>query len=144
MFEIPTLTDYSFKEIEQNLNAIKQCVKNDRFKLSLGQKREANQNFVLNYNLTRERQRQLLLKLTSYDFCHCLINERYGHEHEDLLVFMPKMVLRDCFGIEKQVTLYIKLNLVTASRTPITIIISMHEARYEPNYCFLKRGRERT
>jgi hypothetical protein len=136
-----TLTDYTFSEIENNLFAIKQCILRDRFKLALGEKREANQEFILNFNLNRERQRQLLLEVRTDDFCHGLMNERYGHEHEDLLVFMPKMILRNCFGEKKQITLYLKMNLVTTAKTPITIIISMHEALYEPLYCFPERRR---
>ena len=75
-------TDYSYDQIEAVLSKIKNCIKKNKYQISLNPRREDNLEFISRYNLRKEDQKSILLGIETDDFCYSLQNEHEGFEHE--------------------------------------------------------------
>lgn len=95
-----------------------------------------NKHFFEDYNLTSERQKDIILKLQVEDFCHSLNNIKVGYEHEILYVFSPKVNLFNFNGDEETLDLYIKFNLINKKNGSFVVVISLHKRNKPITYCF--------
>ena len=127
-------TDYSYDQIEAVLSKIKNCIKKNKYQISLNPRREDNLEFISRYNLRKEDQKSILLGIETDDFCYSLQNEHEGFEHEILYVFAPEVDLISAFGEDKTVVVYVKFNLIEES--DYTVVISFHELHYPISYLF--------
>lgn len=128
--------DYTKEKITGILSSILDCISEDRYIISRNENRQENNDFIAEYNLNSERQKQILLGITPEDFCHSLMNTNVGYEHEVLYVFVPQIRLFNFGGIEKLVDVYIKFNLIDYYGGKRTIIISFHKRNKPISYCF--------
>ncbi|KRQ87076.1 hypothetical protein ABG79_00874 [Caloramator mitchellensis] len=104
--------NYTREEINVILEMIQDCVREGRFIISKNENRQENIDFINEYNLNSIRQKEILLKIKTEDFCHSLHNTKIGFEHEVLYVFCPKNTLFNIDGIEEIVDIYTKFNLI--------------------------------
>ena len=119
--------NYTREQIDEVLGKIKYCVENGSYTISLNENRQENIDFINEYNITTKKQRQLLLGITTDDFCHSLKNKRKGFEHETLYVFVPTVVLKDAYNNPVSLNVYTKFNIIETRRGDFTVVISFHK-----------------
>ena len=103
------------------------CVRESRFIISKNENRQENIDFLNEYNLSSRRQKEILLKIQTEDFCHSLQNTKIGFEHEVLYVFCPQVMLFNFDGIEELVDIYTKFNLIDNDNKKLVLVISFHK-----------------
>jgi hypothetical protein len=128
--------NYTRDQIEAVLQTIHDCVMRGHFTIAKNENRYENRNFINNYNLNYERQKDILLKIEPEDFCHTLKNTKIGYEHEILYVFCPQMLLFNFEGEEEQVDIYTKFNIIECDAGTRVITISFHKKSKPVYYLF--------
>jgi hypothetical protein len=118
------------------LGQIHDCVRSNRFTVSVNDSREENRRFIYEYNLTHAKIAELLLAIDVADFCHSLRNIKPGYEHETLYVFCPQVQLYNLTGNRERVDVYTKFNLITTAGGNRVVVISLHPRNKPINYCF--------
>ncbi len=127
--------NYTYEEIESVLNEIKSYIKEDKYQVSMNNKRKENREFNVKYNLTAKIRKEILLGIKVEDFCYTLNNEHKNYEHEILYVFAPKINFPETAVQSGNVTIYVKINLI---KDECAVIISFHELNYPIKYLFRK------
>lgn len=116
------------------LEIIKNCVRFDRFIISLGKNRKENQQFIDEYNLTTNKQKQIMLNLNIDDFCYAT---RDIKNHNDILyVFAPIVLLKDIENVSIRITMYIKNKIIKDDGINNLVIISFHALNNYIEYAF--------
>lgn len=128
--------NYTKQEIDEILDKVKKCVYNNRYTISLNENRQENIDFINEYNIYSNKQKEILLQLEVEDFCHSLQNTKPGYEYEVLYVFVPQINLFNAQGMEEKVDIYIKINIIDMSNGSRTIVISFHKRNKAINYLF--------
>lgn len=132
----------SEQQISDYLLKIKECVKNKMYLIDIkGGDREKNENFILEFQLNPKRQEDILNNLTIFDFCECELNKNANdtkHRNEELYKFAPTLELIDVEDIRRNITMYIKTNIVITRNGCLLLAISFHEAEFSVIYPFLK------
>ena len=91
----------------------------------MNQNRKENQDFINEYNIRADKQKNILLNLRVDDFCYSLINYKNGFGHEVLYVFSPCVRLFDINDDEVFVDIYIKFNILNNNQR--VIVVSFHK-----------------
>ena len=126
--------DVTITDIEKYLEEVKAAINAGRYRVEMNDNRQDNQDLFLNYIISEEKRKQILLSLESIDFSEIRHNTHKGYEHELLYVFGKDVkLLRRFSSGEEQVSLYIKFNKL---ETRYVIVISFHEQRYPIKYMF--------
>jgi hypothetical protein len=81
--------NYSIEQISDILTLLKDCILEDRYYISKNNNRAENNAFIQKYNLSHSKQKDILLRIQTKDFCYTLNNINIGYEHEILYVFLP-------------------------------------------------------
>lgn len=124
----------TFDEIEKYLEEVKTAINAGRYRVEMSDKRQDNQDLFMDYVITEEQRKQILLSLTPMDFSEIRLNDHKGFEHEMLYVFGKDVNLLCRFGSgEEQVSLYIKFNKLESR---YVIVISFHKQKYPLKYQF--------
>ncbi len=127
---------YTKKEVNEILKKIKDCINNNRYKISLNQNRLENRQFIFDYKIDNKLRKKILLQIRLEDFCHSIQNKNIGFEKEVLYVFVTKMKLTDIKDVEKEIEIYIKFNIIKGRETENVIVISFHEKNKPIDYIF--------
>ena len=90
--------NYTSEQIAAVLATIQHCIQNGKYVISKNQNRQENIDFIYEYNLTIKRQKEILLRIRTEDFCHSLQNTNVGFEFEVLYVFCPQVKLQSFQG----------------------------------------------
>ncbi len=88
--------------------------------------RDKNDDFIRKYRLNKSRIRAILLNLSKFDYVG--ETEDYGKDvHGDacLILFEKEIMLTDFHGIDRLVSIYIKIKEVENRKVPV---ISFHES----------------
>jgi hypothetical protein len=125
---------YTREQICSVLNAIKDCVRENRYYISTNENRQENIDFINEYNLTSRKQSEILLKIEPEDFCHTLKNTNLGFEHEILYVFCPQVMLFNFDNEEELVDIYTKFNIIDVSSGKRVVVISFHKRNKPIDY----------
>lgn len=134
-----SVQDYSEQEIEEVLEQIKGLVSQNRFIISTGENRLKNDEFADEFNLDKEKRKDLILKIEVADFCDCIQSPIAYKNHDDYFIFGPIFTLEDFLGEERQVQVYAKFVLATSRSSGLkTIVVSFHEAERPMSYYFHK------
>lgn len=128
--------NYTREQICSVLDAIKDCVRENRYSISKNENRQENIDFIQEYNLTSRKQSEILLKIEPEDFCHTLQNTNLGFEHEILYVFCPQAMLFNFSGEEELVDIYTKFNIIDVASGKRAIVISFHKRNKPIDYLF--------
>ncbi|WP_290146280.1 type II toxin-antitoxin system MqsR family toxin [uncultured Dubosiella sp.] len=117
-------------EIDSYLKEVKEAIGQGRYRIAQNRNRKDNNNLFLDYVIDLAKAKEILLELTSEDFCQILRNEHQGFEQERLYVFGKDVQLLPRFqGEEVEVSLYIKINKLDNC---YVIVVSFHEQKF-PN-----------
>lgn len=128
--------NYNKDDIDRILKIIKECVKNDKYTISINENRQENIDFINEYNIRSERQKSILMELKIEDFCHTLQNTKAGYEREILYVFAPQVYLFEAQGTEVTVDMYIKINIIGTVGGDRVVVISFHRRNKPIEYLF--------
>lgn len=121
-------------EIAAYLEDIKQSVRAGRYRIALNENRRDNLQLRVDYVISSDDVRNILLSLETDDFSEKRQNEHAGYENEWLYIFGKAVPLIERFGTgEKTVPLYIKFNKL---RNLFVIVISFHEQKHPLFYPF--------
>ena len=130
--------NYTKQEIKQILDVIKDCVKSDRYVISMNSNRIENIGFINEYGIYPNKRKKILMQVEVEDFCHSLNNIRKGYENEILYVFVPKVNLYNAVGVNEPVYIYMKFNIIDTVNGTKTIVISFHKLNRPIRYLFKK------
>lgn len=129
------LRNFTKEQIESYLDEIKQKVKQEKYTISLNQKREKNINFMNDYQVSSELAKNILLSLQVEDFGYALKNDNPHPKfcNEVLYVFCKTSELT-LFGEEEaeEVEIFIKMNNLYHK----CVVVSFHRAEKEFNFLF--------
>lgn len=128
--------NYSRKQVEAILSTIQECIMRKHYSLSRNDQRSENNEFIKRYNLSTARQKDILLKIEPEDFCYSLKNTKPGYQHEILYVFCPQIMLFNFDGVEEQVDIYTKFNIIEHDSGKHTVVISFHQRNKPLDYRF--------
>ena len=121
-------------DVEKYLEDVKEAINAGRYRLAMNENRQDNQDLFVDYVISEEQRKQILLSLEAADFSEIKHNTHKGYEHELLYVFGKDVKLLNRFGSEEeQVSLYIKFNKLESL---YVIVISFHKQKYPLNYKF--------
>lgn len=127
---------YTKKQIDDILIKIKGCVEKNKFVIALNENRQENIDFINEYNIRSDKQKNIFMQLSAEDFCHTLQNTKAGYEYEVLYVFVPQVNLFNANGIEEMVDIYIKFNIIDTAVGSRTVVISFHRRNKPIAYLF--------
>lgn len=128
------ITTFTREEVSETLKKIQYCVNEDNYILSQNDNRSENTEFIVEYNLTAAKIKNIILNIEIDDFCYGLHNEHAGFEHEILYVFCPQVELAYGETVEV-IDIYSKFNIIDGKRV---VVISFHRRNYPINYLFAK------
>jgi len=128
--------NHTRKEIDAILAKIKSCVEKNRYIISQNENRQENIDFINEYNIRTDKQKSILMKIETNDFCHSLQNTKNGYEYEILYVFVPQVDLTNADGKEETVDVYSKFNIIDLPTGPRTVVISFHRRNKPIDYLF--------
>lgn len=128
--------NYTKEEINVVLDKIKNCVGNNKYTIALNRNRQENIDFINEYNVRGNKQKNILLQLKTEDFCHTLQNTKPGYEYEVLYVFVPQVQLFNADGVEETVDVYTKFNVIDMPNGSRTAVISFHKRNKSIDYLF--------
>ena len=127
---------YTKDQIVSVLEVIHDCVESNRYIISQNILRQENIDFVNEFNLKSNKQKEILMKITVEDFCHSLQNTNSGFEHEVLYVFCPQIILFNIDSEEELVDVYIKFNIIVYDEGKRLVTISFHKRNKPIDYLF--------
>lgn len=128
--------NYTKEQIGIVLQTIKDCIRENRYVISKNENRRENIDFINEYNLTSKKQKEILMRIKSEDFCHTLQNTNMGFEHEVLYVFCPQVVLYNLDDEEELVDIYTKFNVIDIASGKRMVVISFHKRNKPIDYLF--------
>jgi len=121
------------REVKAYLDELKRIVRRGRYRVS---PRGKNEQLLIEYVLSEDDIKKIILGLKVEDFCEAVFNEHPGFEHELLYVFGKTVKLQSrFFGTKEAVNLYIKFNKLP---NMYVIVISFHKQEYPLTYRFKK------
>lgn len=126
--------DVTLEDIEKYLEEVKTAINAGRYRVEMNYNRQDNLDLYIEYIITEEKRKQILLSLEASDFSEIRHNTHKGYEHELLYVFGKDVnLLRRFSPGEEQVSLYIKFNKLESK---YVIVISFHKQRHPIKYMF--------
>lgn len=128
--------NFTEQEIKDYLEILKQLVLRGQYSIAQNSNRQENVDFMMNYRISSNKAKEILLNLKYYDFCYVATNYKPGYEHENLYIFCKEYEL-DKWGELEIVEIYIKTNLTqTKSGKDFAIVISFHKLNEPISYLF--------
>lgn len=124
-------TNHTKEEIEVFLEEVKKNIRKGKFVVCLTSKNEKNREFVNKYNLSSNKQKQMLIELEANDFCYSA--DDYNNPEEKLYVFCREYELNNWGTIEKK-EVYVK---IVQKDNNFVVIISFHEPEKKIKKLFL-------
>ena len=124
----------TIEDVEMYLEDVKEAINAGRYRIAMNENRQDNRDLFVDYVISEEQRKQILLSLEAADFSEIRHNTHKRYEHELLYVFGKDVKLLNRFGSEEeQVSLYIKFNKLESL---YVIVISFHKQNYPLNYKF--------
>ena len=124
----------TIEDVEMYLEDVKEAINAGRYRIAMNENRQDNRDLFVDYVISEEQRKQILLSLEAADFSEIRHNTHKGYEQELLYVFGKDVKLLNRFGSEEeQVSLYIKFNKLESL---YVIVISFHKQKYPLNYKF--------
>lgn len=129
-------TDFTPEQIKEYLGKLRKLVIEGKYTISQNHKRTENINFIEDYKINSDKEREILLSIEYDDFCYAVDNKNPKFAHEILYVFNKEYEL-DNWGKLESVDIYIKTNLTQTRRDDdIMIIVSFHKRNKPISYLF--------
>lgn len=113
--------NHTKEEIDKYLDLVKSNINNDNFIVCTTAKNIKNNDFLLEFRLSQNKQKQMLLELETSDFCYSADN--YKNPQERLYIFCREYVL-DNWGKLENVEVYIK---IVVKKNNYVVVVSFHK-----------------
>jgi hypothetical protein len=128
--------DFTEKQIKDYLVEFKKVVLSGKYTISVTDNRTENKEFIEDYNIDSNKEKEILLSLEYLDFCYVVDNIKPEYAHEKLYVFCVSRELAN-FGELETVDIYIKTNLMkTRKGNDFAVVISFHKLNKKISYLF--------
>ncbi len=130
------LKDYTEEQIKNLVEIIKDCVRENRFTISLEENKMENMQFLEEYNINEKKRIDILFNLDYKNFCYGLQNLKDGIELNDLYVFCIERELYNFEEKKEQVDIYLKFNVVCDKGEEYRLVVSLHKRNKPITYLF--------
>lgn len=130
------LRDYTEDQIKNLVEIIKDCVRENRYTISLEDNKMENIQFIEEYNISEKKRIDILFNLNYRDFCYGLQNLKDGVEENNLYVFC---VERELYNIEEEkesIDIYLKFNVLYSEMEEYRLLVSLHKRNKPIEYVF--------
>lgn len=119
------------EEVDRYLTEVHAAIHDGRYRIA---PRPKNQELYIDYILTDEDVKNVILSLDSHDFSEAVKNVHLGYPEEILYIFGKNITLKKRYEeTEESVALYIKFNKIS---NQYLIVISFHKQEYPLAYKF--------
>ena len=136
-YEPQKYVDFTEDDIKEYLQSLKKHIKSNNY--SISRKRDKNMNFIENYKINTQKEKEIFLSLTYKDFCYAVDNKKERYSHETLYVFCKRRDL-SYWGSLKTADIYIKINMIETNKGGFMYIVSFHEKEKKLKYLFRDEG----
>ncbi|MBN7572637.1 MULTISPECIES: hypothetical protein [Clostridium] len=130
------LKDYSKEQIRNLVEIIKECVREDRYTVSLEENKAENIQFIEEYNINEKKRISILCDIDYKDFCYGLQNVKNGVEQNDLYVFCLQKELYNVEDKREIVDIYLKFNVICNEVSSSRVLVSLHKRNKPITYLF--------
>lgn len=130
------LKDYSENQIKNLIDIIKECVRENRYIISLEENKLENLQFLEEYNINEKKRINILFDLHYKDFCYGLQNMKDGIEQNDLYVFCTQRELYNIEGKKELIDIYLKFNIMCNEVEDYRLLVSLHQRNKPITYLF--------
>lgn len=90
----------TIEDVEMYLEDVKEAINAGRYRIAMNENRQDNRDLFVDYVISEEQRKQILLSLEAADFSEIRHNTHKGYEHELLYVFGKDVKLLNRFGSE--------------------------------------------
>ncbi len=130
------LKDYSKEQIKNLVEIIKDCVREDRYTISLEENRSENIQFIEEYNINEKKRISILCDIDYKDFCYGLQNVKNGVEQNDLYVFCLQKELYSVEDKREIVYIYLNFKVICNEVNSSRVLVSLHKRNKPITYLF--------
>lgn len=130
------LRDYTDEQIKNLVEIIKDCVRENRYTISLEDNRMENIQFIEEYNLNEKKRIDILFNLDYRDFCYGLQNLKDGIEQNNLYIFCVERELYNIEDKKEAVDIYLKFNIMCNEIEEYRLLVSLHKRNKPISYVF--------
>lgn len=130
------LKDYSEEQIKNLVDIIRDCVRENRYTISLEDNKLENTQFIEEYNINEKKRIDILFYLDYKDFCYGLQNLKDGVEQNDLYVFCIQRELYNFDDKKELVDIYLKFNVICNEAEEYKMLVSFHKRNKPSTYLF--------
>ena len=130
------LKDYSEEQIKNLIEIIKDCVRENRYTISLEENKSENIQFIEEYNINEKKRINILFDLDYRDFCYGLQNMREGVEQNNLYVFCMQKYLYNIEDETELIDIYLKFNILCNEKEEYNLLVSLHKRNKPITYIF--------
>lgn len=130
------LKDYSEKQIKNLVEIIRDCVRENRYTISLEDNKMENTQFIEEYNINEKKRIDILFNLDYRDFCYGLQNLKDGVEQNNLYVFCVERELYNIGDKKESVDIYLKFNITSNEEGEYRLLVSLHKRNKPITYVF--------
>ena len=130
------LKDYSEEQIKSLVKIIKDCVRENRYIISLEENKQENIQFIEEYNINEKKRINILFDLNYKDFCYGLQNVKDGVEQNNLYVFCLQRKLYNVGDKMELIDIYLKFNIICNKIGEYRILVSLHKRNKPIIYLF--------
>lgn len=137
--DIKKYLNFRPEAIKGYLEDLRKDVQKNNYSIALNENRQENVNFIEDYKIDTNKEKDILLSLTYKDFCYAVDNRKEEYSYEILYVFCKQREL-DYWGTLETVDIYIKTNMTETSRSSYLFIVSFHKRNKPITFLFKNDG----
>lgn len=130
------LKDYTEEQIKNLVEIIKDCVRENRYTISLEDNKMENIQFIEEYNINEKKRIDILFNLEYRDFCYGLQNLKEGMEQNYLYVFCVERELYNFEDKKETIDVYLKFNIIYYKSEEYYLLVSLHKRNKPITYVF--------
>lgn len=130
------LKDYTEDQIKNLIDIIRDCVRENRYTISLEENKLENIQFIEEYNINEKKRVNILFGLYYKDFCYGLQNLKDGIKQNNLYVFCVQRELHNIYDKTELVDIYLKFNIICNEVKEYSTVVTMHKRNKPITYLF--------
>lgn len=130
------LKDYTEEQIKNLVEIIKECVRENKYTISLDENKMENLQFIEEYNINEKKRISILCDLDYKDFCYGVQNMKNGIEQNDLYVFCRQRELYNIEDKRELIYIYMKFNVICDELQEYRVLVSLHKRNKPSSFLF--------
>nr|WP_207715399.1 MULTISPECIES: hypothetical protein [Clostridium] len=115
---------------------IKECVRENKYTISLDENKMENLQFIEEYNINEKKRISILCDLDYKDFCYGVQNMKNGIEQNDLYVFCRQKELYNIEDKRELIYIYMKFNVIWDEFQEYRVLVSLHKRNKASSFLF--------